>query len=92
MSKEGHETMNILLFQCNIRHFIRRPMYILLLLAIQIWHKSTVVAHSTFLCSWQWHVAQQYTHNALLCFHCNNAYADALQCYVIHHCLFGIRL
>jgi hypothetical protein len=93
MSKqEGHEQMNVLSFQCSIWHFIRRPTYILLLLVTQICHRSIAVVHSTILYSWQWYVTQPYTHNALLCFHCNNGYANVLQCYIIHHCLFGISL
>jgi len=46
--------------------------------------KGIVVQQSVFLYSWQWHVAQRHTRNALLSFHCNNGYANALQNYLIH--------
>jgi len=36
MPKEGYEQMNILLFQCSIGHFIRRSIYILLLLVTNL--------------------------------------------------------
>jgi len=60
-SKAGHQQTNILLFQCKIGQFKGRPTYVLLLLVTQICHKSTVLQHSIFLYSWEWHVAQQHS-------------------------------
>jgi hypothetical protein len=64
-----------------------RSAYVLLLPVALICHKSIVVQHSVLLYSLQWHVAQQHTHNALLCFHCNTGYTKAPQCYLICTCL-----
>jgi hypothetical protein len=47
------------------------------------WPQSIVVKHSIFLYSWLWRVAQQYSDNDALCFHCNNGHANAPKCYVI---------
>ena len=52
---------------------------VVLFLAIEIRQNSIFVQHPVFLR----HVAQQYTQNALLLFHCNNGYANAPQYYVI---------
>jgi hypothetical protein len=41
-----------------------------------------LLCNTIFLYSWQWRVAQQYTQNAFLCFHSNNNYVIAPQCYV----------
>ena len=78
-SEQGREQTYDLWFQC---HFTWTPSYVSFLLATLICQKSIVVQQSTFLYSWQWHVAQ-HTQNALLCFHCNNGYSKAPQCYVI---------
>jgi len=84
MSKERHVPTNILLFQCSIRHITCRPTHALLLAASYICHISIVVQHSLFLHSW-WHLAQQHTENAFLCFHCNNGYiTHTLPVFVSH--------
>jgi hypothetical protein len=76
-SKEGHGQTNVLLFQCStVRTFDCDT-------TTWISHRSTAVQHSVFLCSWQRRVTQQHPQNVLLCFHRNNSYANAPQCYVI---------
>jgi len=52
--------------------------------------KSIFVQHSILSYCWHWHVAQQYTQNALLNFHGNNGQSNTPPCYVILKCLFVI--
>ena len=77
ISTEGQGQTNFPLFQGSIGHFTSRSTYVLLLSATQICHTSIVVQHSIFVYSSTTH------RDCILCFHCNNRYANAPQCYVI---------
>jgi hypothetical protein len=80
--KKADEQTNVLVLQSCIGHFIWRPAYVLLLLAIEIYHQRVLVQHlPIYLFSCQLHVNQQ--HNEYLRFNCNSGYANAPQCYVV---------
>jgi hypothetical protein len=83
MSKEGHWQMNILMLQCSIRHCTWRPTYLFCSCQPKCAIRA-LLCNIQFCYSWQWHVAQQYTQNALLCFHCNIHFVNAPQFFVIH--------
>ena len=77
--KQAIELMNTRLYQCSIGYFMWRPTQGSMLPATYIYHNSIIVQHLIY--SRQWSVPQQYTENAMSCFHCNNGYANAQQCY-----------
>jgi hypothetical protein len=77
------ETLNLVKIGQKYRALTRGPKYVLLLPATYIHHKTFLCNTQYFLCCWKWHVAQQYTQNALLSSHCNDGYANAPQYYVM---------
>ena len=61
--------------------------YVSFIVAGDTTRHTSIVRHSLLSYSWQWRVAEQHTQNALLHFHYNSAYANALQFTLYVHCL-----
>lgn len=74
MSKEGHDQINILLFQWSIRQ-----LHEYIICCFQ-WHN--VMQLSIVLYGWHGHVAKQHIQNALLYFQCNSGYLKMPWCNV----------